>query len=160
MRLMALLSSGDRRFRRVTIDKSRAPVVRYQLTRPTIDALVRGTRSAARIFFAAGARAVHAPSAPDAPGQGAPREPRPAHLDPLFQARQQQRQRPPMMGGCRMGHGPADSVTDSEGCVHGRRGLFVADASLFPTALEANPYLTVMALADRVADAVINRIGN
>jgi len=32
----------------------------------------------------------------------------------------------------------------------------VADASLFPRCSEVNPYLTVMALADRVAEAVRN----
>jgi choline dehydrogenase-like flavoprotein len=32
--------------------------------------------------------------------------------------------------------------------------LRVADASLFPDSLEINPYLTVMALADRTAEAV------
>jgi choline dehydrogenase-like flavoprotein len=31
----------------------------------------------------------------------------------------------------------------------------VADASLFPDALEINPYLTIMAQADRVADGVM-----
>jgi choline dehydrogenase-like flavoprotein len=30
----------------------------------------------------------------------------------------------------------------------------VADSSLFPDALEINPYVTVMALADRTAQAV------
>jgi choline dehydrogenase-like flavoprotein len=32
--------------------------------------------------------------------------------------------------------------------------LRVADSSLFPDALQINPYLTVMALADRAAEAV------
>jgi len=32
--------------------------------------------------------------------------------------------------------------------------LYVADASLFPDSFEVNPYLTNMALADRVAEAV------
>jgi choline dehydrogenase-like flavoprotein len=58
-----------------------------------------------------------------------------------------------------MGAGRATSVTDGYGRVHGRPWLFVADASLFPTALEINPYLTVMALADRVAEAVLDRAG-
>lgn len=53
-----------------------------------------------------------------------------------------------------MGADVRDSVTDAWGRVHGRRGLYVADASLFPAACEINPYLTVMALADRVAEAV------
>jgi choline dehydrogenase-like flavoprotein len=45
-------------------------------------------------------------------------------------------------------------VTDGWGRVHGLPWLFVADASLFPDALEINPYVTIMALADRVAEAV------
>jgi choline dehydrogenase-like flavoprotein len=32
--------------------------------------------------------------------------------------------------------------------------LRVADASLFPDSLEINPYVTIMALADRVAEGV------
>ena len=46
------------------------------------------------------------------------------------------------------------AVTDSWGRVHGIPWLRIADASLFPDALEANPYLTVMALADRVAEGI------
>ena len=53
-----------------------------------------------------------------------------------------------------MGSGPADSVTDSYGRVHGIPWLYVADSSLFPNSLEINPYLTIMALADRVAETV------
>jgi choline dehydrogenase-like flavoprotein len=53
-----------------------------------------------------------------------------------------------------MGSGPTDSVTDSYGRVHGVPWLYVADSSLFPNSLEINPYLTIMALADRVAETV------
>jgi len=56
-----------------------------------------------------------------------------------------------------MGRSATDSVTNVDGQVHGYPWLHVADASLFPTALEANPYLTIMALADRVADAVLDK---
>ena len=49
---------------------------------------------------------------------------------------------------------PGDSVTDSYGRVHGAPWLFVADASLFPNSLEINPYVTIMALADRVAQRI------
>lgn len=64
-----------------------------------------------------------------------------------------------LMGGCAMGVGPADSVTDARGRVHGARGVYVADASLFPAAVEINPYLTIMALAERVAEAVQEDLG-
>jgi choline dehydrogenase-like flavoprotein len=38
--------------------------------------------------------------------------------------------------------------------VHGTPWLFVAGASLFPNSLEINPYVTIMALADRVAQRI------
>jgi choline dehydrogenase-like flavoprotein len=44
--------------------------------------------------------------------------------------------------------------------VHGRPGLFVADSSLFPDSLEINPYLTVMALADRAAERIREDAGS
>jgi len=53
-----------------------------------------------------------------------------------------------------MGRSAADSVTDGWGQVHGLPWLRVADASLFPDSLEINPYLTIMGLADRVAEGV------
>jgi choline dehydrogenase-like flavoprotein len=53
-----------------------------------------------------------------------------------------------------MGGTAADSVTDAWGRVHGLPWLRVADASLFPDSLEINPYLTIMGLADRVAEGV------
>ena len=51
-----------------------------------------------------------------------------------------------------MAHAPA--LTGAWGRVHGVPWLFVADASLFPRCAEINPYVTVMALADRVAERV------
>jgi len=59
-----------------------------------------------------------------------------------------------LMGGCGMGRSARDSVTDAWGRVHGVPWLRVADSSLFPDSLEINPYVTVMALADRTAQAV------
>jgi len=53
-----------------------------------------------------------------------------------------------------MGRGAHDSVTDAWGRVHNSPWLRVADASLFPDALEINPYVTIMALADRVAEGI------
>ncbi|OYV62800.1 MAG: hypothetical protein B7Z72_14840, partial [Gemmatimonadetes bacterium 21-71-4] len=60
-----------------------------------------------------------------------------------------------LMGGCAMGAaGDRSSVTDAWGRVHGMPWLRVADSSLFPDSLEINPYLTIMALADRVAEGI------
>lgn len=57
-----------------------------------------------------------------------------------------------VVGGCGMGSGPQNSVTDAWGRIYCIPWLRVADSSLFPDALEINPYVPVMALADRVTD--------
>ncbi len=60
-------------------------------------------------------------------------------------------------GTCRMGRDPSRSVTDPFGRVHETENLYVADASLHVTNGGFNPALTVMAVASRVADAIIFR---
>ena len=56
-----------------------------------------------------------------------------------------------LVGGCRMGFSPEDSVVDSSHRVWGVPNLFVCDGSVFPTQGAANPALVIMALADRLA---------
>ena len=50
-----------------------------------------------------------------------------------------------------MGEDPERSVTNHRGEVWNYSGLYVADASLIPSALAVNPSLTISALAERVA---------
>jgi choline dehydrogenase-like flavoprotein len=59
------------------------------------------------------------------------------------------------MGTARAGSDPGSSVCDPHGRVRASAGLFVADSSLFPTASGVNPMLTIMALAERTARAVL-----
>ena len=56
------------------------------------------------------------------------------------------------MSTCRIGGSPRDAVADPDGQVWGLRGLYVTDASAFPSASGVNPMLTVMALARRTAE--------
>lgn len=63
-------------------------------------------------------------------------------------------------GTCRMGTTPEDSVTDLHGRVWGHDNLYVADGSLHPTNGAFNPALTIMALAFRCADHLLNRPDN
>jgi choline dehydrogenase-like flavoprotein len=56
-----------------------------------------------------------------------------------------------LVGGCRMGFAPEESVIDSMHRVWDCRNVFVCDGSAFPTQGAANPALTIMALADRLA---------
>lgn len=146
---------------RVDVDADGEPMVDYTFAPATIDSLIAATKAAARIFFAAGALRVHAPSA------------RPTLIERREMERLDQRVRSEhfqpgtvsvsaahLMGGCAMGRDARDSVTDSRGRVHGMPWLRVADASLFPDSLEINPYLTIMALADRVAEGVRHDLGS
>jgi choline dehydrogenase-like flavoprotein len=69
------------------------------------------------------------------------------------------RRRPPYLwhevGTARMGDNPASSVVDANGQVHGIRGLYVADASVLPSAGAINTVLTIIALALRTGDAIL-----
>src|SRR3982750_342618 len=56
-----------------------------------------------------------------------------------------------LVGGCRMGFGPGDSVVDAAHRAWGVPNLFVCDGSVMPTQGAANPALVIMALADRLA---------
>ncbi|MYH28139.1 MAG: GMC family oxidoreductase [Acidobacteria bacterium] len=57
-----------------------------------------------------------------------------------------------IMGTTRMGRDKATSVVDRDCRVHGYHNLFVAGSSVFPTGGYANPTLTILALALRLAD--------
>jgi choline dehydrogenase-like flavoprotein len=144
---------------RVTVDSAGDPVVHYRFTDEVLDALVESQRVAARIFFASGCRRVHAPAGASFFVTANQAE----RLDELinreaFKLGKVSISSAHLMGGCRMGTDPATSVTDAWGQVHGVPWLFVADASLFPMCSEINPYITIMALADRVAERVRMRL--
>jgi choline dehydrogenase-like flavoprotein len=62
-----------------------------------------------------------------------------------------------LVGGCRMGFTPGDSVVDSSHRVWGVPNLFVADGSVFPTEGAANPALVIMALSDRLAGLLADK---
>jgi choline dehydrogenase-like flavoprotein len=63
-------------------------------------------------------------------------------------------------GTARMGRNRSEGVTDPWGAVYGVQGLYIADASVMPTALDRHPTLTVVALALRTADRVVKDYRN
>ncbi|KOV92828.1 GMC oxidoreductase [Streptomyces sp. NRRL B-3648] len=60
------------------------------------------------------------------------------------------------LGGAPMGRNRQEGVVDSYGRVYGCPGLSIVDGSIMPGPVGANPSLTIAALADRAADAVID----
>ena len=127
----------------------------YRLSGDDAERLRFGIARAAEIHFAAGAREVY-------PQLGAL-----ATLAPSERGRiESGRVRPwdlrleafHPMGTLRMGSDPSRSVASPTGETHDVPGLYVADASLFPTSLRVNPMLTVMACARRIARDLADRL--
>lgn len=59
------------------------------------------------------------------------------------------------LGGSPMGADREVGVVDSSGRSFGHPGLYVADGSAMPTAIGANPSLTIAAFAERVSSAIV-----
>lgn len=158
--ILVLAIDEARRENRITIDRQGKPQVDYFFSERTIESFVAAIRASAKIFFAAGAERVHAPASDrfliDSSEQG--------KIDELIQRKHFKLGKisisaAHLMGGCRMGSNTKTSVTDPWGRIHGHPNLYVADASLFPAAVEINPYLTIMALSDRVAEGIRRDLG-
>jgi len=64
------------------------------------------------------------------------------------------------LGTTRMAARSEDGVVDENLAVHGVENLFVASSSVFPTAGQANPTFTIIALALRLADRLDSILGH
>ena len=115
----------------------------YQLSAVERARLLSGLRRTAEAFFAAGAETVMVPINGALPIQSVDeipeRIPMDCNIADLFVYCSH------IMGSCRMGLDPTDSVVDPSGRVWGWKNLYVADASVFPGALGVNPQITTMA---------------
>jgi choline dehydrogenase-like flavoprotein len=143
---------------RITL-KNGSPVLNYKISKETVRALAHAQAQTTRIFFSAGCEKAVMPFAknpvfgkeiPDSELEDFISEKGYVpNLAPLATAHPQ--------GGARMGTDPRSSVTDPFGQVHGYPWLYVADASLFPKSSHVNPYMTIMALAERVAEKILEK---
>lgn len=62
------------------------------------------------------------------------------------------------MGSCRMSADEDTGVVNMKGKVWGANNLYVADASVFPSASGVNPMVTAMALADWISRGVASEL--
>jgi choline dehydrogenase-like flavoprotein len=126
-------------------------VIQYWLGERDVSRIKRGLDVLAQIFFAAGARVVHAPIAGF-------EVLRPDDLPALRRARIRawdldlSAYHP--LGTARMGRDPASSVVDANHRVHDVEALYVVDGAAVPTSLGVNPQVTIMALATRAAEKI------
>ena len=130
-----------------------SPVLDYPFTAYLWDGVRRALRAMAELQFAAGAETVM-------PIHGAGTAYRTAGearraidgfalaplVTPVVSAH--------VMGGAPMGPDTRRSVVDPAGRHHQLANLYVADGSLFPTSIGANPQLSIYAMAARVADGI------
>ena len=57
-------------------------------------------------------------------------------------------------GTCRMGEDARRAVVDSRGRFHGLDGLWITDASVFPTSASTHTMIPIMAFADLAARSI------
>jgi choline dehydrogenase-like flavoprotein len=150
----------DRGHGRVTIDAAGNPVHSYDLDDAIdIKNFRRGMAELARLNEAAGAHEIYTLHRKltrwsRATGEDIEVFAKRAHdgaLDPYEHATFSLHH----MGSARMGKDPAASVADPWGQLHDTPGVWIGDASAFPSASGTNPMITTMALAHRTAANIL-----
>jgi choline dehydrogenase-like flavoprotein len=63
-----------------------------------------------------------------------------------------------LLGTCRMGSDPGNSVVNADCRAHDVPNLFICDGSVFPTGTAVNPSLTIEAIAARTADRITHLV--
>ena len=133
------------------------PLVTYHMNKRDFATFLQGVEWLGKMYFAAGAREVYLPGTRS-----------------LVTVRNEQElmsylrgRRKPMdfmmtayhpLGTARIARSPEDGVCDTDHAVFGWQGLYVMDGSTVPSALAANPQVTIMALASRAAARLAERI--
>lgn len=139
----------DRSSGRVMVNRRGAPVTRYSLNRVDRVSFIEGLIHGAQLLFAAGAKEITLPYTrriviKRESDLEVIRQRGIVENDILIASSHPQ-------GTLRMGSDQRGSVVNSYGEAHAIKGLFVADASLFPSSIGIPPMLTIAAMADRIA---------
>jgi choline dehydrogenase-like flavoprotein len=125
----------------------------YRLSDEDARQIVFGIARAAEVHFAAGATEVY----PNIPRAGVLR---PGDLQRFestrFKASELRLEAFHPMGTARISADPRRGVCAPDGSVRGTKDLYVADASLFPTAPGVNPMMTIIGFAKQVARGVVD----
>jgi len=121
----------------------------YNLNTHDFKQCIRGAALLAEVFFAAGAKKCYLPISGMHEIKSVDEVPK--ILELKLKPRDLELLTVHVMGTAQMGGDPASSVLNAYGEFHNVKGLFVADASVFPSAIGVNPQITIMALAARTA---------
>lgn len=122
---------------------------RFEASASVLDRVRRGLRSAAEVFFAAGAKRVVLPTHRFRSIRST------REIDEIdrhvVSTRRISFGSAHPQGGNPWSCDPRVGVVDRDFAVHGTENLFVCDASVFPSSVQVNPVATIMALADVAA---------
>lgn len=146
----------------ITLDAEGNPVANYRLSEFDRRNLRTGFLSAARILEAAGAKLIYSPHA-----KWCSYEPGKSGSERTFEAAMERAGWDSgqlalfsfhLMGTARMGASPKTSAITPDGETWEVRGLYVMDASTFPSASGVNPMISIEAIAHRNASALAPRL--
>lgn len=141
---------------RVTSGKDGAPRITYVVNERDRAKLQRGFGLLARVYFAAGAKAVYLPVL------GFERLRSLADVDRFERAKVPARHMDLTayhpLGTARMGVDPLQSVVNVDHELHDLNNLFVCDGSVVPSSLGVNPQVTIMALSLRAGEGIHRRL--
>ncbi|MCL5277039.1 MAG: GMC family oxidoreductase [Deltaproteobacteria bacterium] len=129
-----------------------SPLISYTLSKEDHVRMVKAIAITAKVWFAAGATEVHTQIATKPVIHG------PKEADELME------ELPPAwslelmafhpMGTAMMGGDERTAVVKPDGETYEVKGLYVADASLFPTSTRLNPQITIMSVATKVGEEI------
>jgi choline dehydrogenase-like flavoprotein len=146
----------DRSSGRVRVGSGGSVRMSYDLTRDDAARVTFGIARAAEVHFAAGATEVY-------PNVARVKVLRPGDLASFeatrFKPAELRLEGFHPMGTARIAADPRQGACAPDGSLHGTDALYVADASLFPTALGVNPMMTIIAFAKQVAREVASASG-
>ncbi|KAI8882773.1 long-chain fatty alcohol dehydrogenase [Backusella circina FSU 941] len=145
----------------VKYDKNGHVDLKFKLSKHDGRALIEGVCKMAMILVASGATEIYVSLTNKDPFIFKPDEPisvdNPRFLKWLQTIK---KSKPPVpssghqMGSCRMGTSPRTSAVKESGETWEVKNLYVADGSLFPTAVGVNPMVTIQAFALKVSESV------
>jgi len=133
------------------------PDIQFRLEQPDVDLLIRGLAILSDIAWAAGATEV-------LPGlHGIPERLRSKSEAELlrthrFKATDTITASNHLFGTTRMSRRPQDGVVDQDGRCHDLDNVYIADSGIFVGSPAVNPMLTIMALANRIAQGIAKRV--
>lgn len=161
MSILILIHDKAEAHNRIGVDKNGKTKIMYSLSKDAKEDLVKALQVSTKLFFEAGCVKALIPGSSKALLTNSDKE----NLEQLIQSKYLDFSKTPLtsahpQGGARIGKDESVSVCDPNGKVIGTKSIYVSDASLFPTSVAVNPYVTIMLLAKHVATIINKRLNN